>query len=243
MAGDRPQPGNPERLTIRQHVVSVAHLQRWSVDGVVEASRRPFTRSWCDRPENMLWARRRWSQKTELVRFKRAVEDPFHQELDHLDTQESVQDHEAVTRYFVLWWFRSRYIDTKEPNTRLRAPGLEDLVGPTRAEQDCIEANGAVFIRDGGLVPGRFSVGIDWMGFLDVNQRQIAATRWLCFRLDGDLVLGDTPYAEVIPIGPNRVLVGAGLAARARFNAEALNELALRHTRIWRIQRPGPNCR
>lgn len=239
MARDRPQPGNPERLTLRQHVVSVAHLQRWTVNGVVDASRRPFERSWRDKPENVLWAQRRWSQKTELVRFKRAVEDPFHAELERIEAGEQVQDHEAISRYLVLWSFRARYLDTEESDTQLRGPGLEDHIGPSPAQEDCIEANGAIFVRSGGVVPGRFSIDIDWMRFLDGKQRQIAATRWLYFQLDGELVLGDTPYAEVIPIGPHRVLVGAGLAARARFDAEALNELSLSHTRIWNIQRPG----
>jgi hypothetical protein len=78
MVDDKPQKGNPHRLTVNQHVYPAWSIERFAdTTGKVEVWLRRSDKTFRASPDNPLFcARRTWDQRAESG-YMKAIEDEF----------------------------------------------------------------------------------------------------------------------------------------------------------------------
>ncbi|MCB9741767.1 MAG: hypothetical protein H6740_04080, partial [Alphaproteobacteria bacterium] len=136
-------------------------------------------------------------------------------------------DHYAVSRYFVLWAYRSTFLKRRADDDIVLGR-VKDYAQPlSKDDEERLEKAGVQFMRPGGRVPSRFAAGIDWMRFHDRQHDQIVEQRWRVVEVPGRLLIGDTPWGPFIPVSPILALLGHQFGPRGTSPVRRLNELTL----------------
>lgn len=234
MTFEPPQKGNPHQLTVKQHIVSAAHIKRFAVSQEVEVALPKYGRKFRAAPDNQVFgAKRVWDQKTESLRMKR-IEDDFQRELTSIDLFGAVSDHGAISRYFVLWNYRANAAFAEQEGIELVDSEGTEL---TKPEEEILESKGVIFVRKGGIVPARFNHGIQLMKTLKAHAKRIRSTEWNLVESNTDLLVGDTPVAPVIPIA-NRCALVAG-SARPTVDFSVINRRMKSEAQKWYFRSPS----
>jgi hypothetical protein len=215
-------PGNPQELTINQHVHS-----RWCInqfadhDGVVSVLRRgsaPFLA----KPDSQIFcAQRAWDEKLEHGLFAK-VEQAFHAVVTSTLSGASIATHQDVSAYVAIWQIRSNF--ALEPPEDVTLAGVNSSAMP-KDKEEILEKKGYMFAR-GDTVPGRVGAGIPALRAYDMAMQALKEVRWGAFRSSGvaGFICPDRPKNELyIPVSPKVAFV-AGYTDR-EVQEETVHEL------------------
>lgn len=209
---EKTRPGNPNSLTINQHVFPSKSIERFTNQGgrvsVLDLHRRKVIRA---KPNNAVFcARRAWDQRAETGYMKR-IEDEFQRIVGPLvegNAETLATEHKAaIDRMYALWYMRSRYRELELQEIELVGIAGDDL---TKAQEENLEKNGYLFARKGGRMPARQLNGLQIQQRLDRYAVDLAAgvTRWgVISAQSGEFIVPDVPVYGIIPLTPRLALV------------------------------------
>jgi hypothetical protein len=211
MSYERPQKGNPHRLTIDQHVYPAASIKRFGRhDGRVELYSLKHKKHMLVKPNNDIFcAKRAWDQGAE-VGYQKNIEGAF-QEIARGVINGSVKslnidDRRAICEFFSLWKFRCAAKAEPFEDVRL------NIVGTSRAlsldDQEYLEKGNVGFIRPDCTMPGRWFASVQIKRNIDLSCDLLSDRRWGIGRSESQefLVPDFIDDFPVIPIAPSVVL-------------------------------------
>ena len=197
--------GNRDQLTFEQHVFPAASIARFaSANGLVKIRRHGSTKI-LDAPPNheMFCAKRVWDQRSESG-FMKEIEDEFQAFAKQIVCGRRSLDvfkSQVATRFFALWsaraWARqNRYVDQVifgVSGSRL-----------TKFQQDRIEKQHGIYIRENGLMPGRFIQGSAIKSRIDKICSDLRRHHWGVIISNGaEFMCPDTPGPlAALPLTP-----------------------------------------
>lgn len=205
MKCEKTTPGNPNRLTKNQHYHS-----RYCIEKFLNSNNRieVFIHKNVEikqlTPEAELFcAMRMWDQRAESG-FMLSIENAFHEEIDN-PKEISERNHVAITEYWALWKLRFEFFygDHSEDTSLIGVTG-DNL---TKPQEENIESKHAVFVRDGGIIPARFSNGIRIQQGIDMISASNSTVTWgLLTSTNGEFIVSDN-YSElqILPISPTQI--------------------------------------
>ncbi len=223
------QPGNPQELTINQHIHSKFCIKRFAnsagLVGVLERSKTkpspptgPAAQIFC--------AKRVWSQHLEHGSLLSRIEEAFLTEVESCISTGTVTSDKAITEYCSMWDVRAHFDANPPPDVVLNGVTGSGL---TKDQEEVLEKKHAGFVRTGGVVPGRNSSYILALRRHDNTMARYGDLSWRLVRAAGPtrFICPDRLDHTSIPITPDLALV-ANLAVTTvddatvrRWNREA----------------------
>jgi len=209
---EKTQPGNPNRLTLNQHVFPTKSIERFAMDGRVETrllgSRDKIIRP---RPDSRIFcADRAWDQRAETGYMKR-IEDNFQQTvspiIDRKVTIVSAEAKSAIDRMYALWYWRARFRELESQETQLNGVAGPDL---SLEQEENLESNGYMFARKHGAMPTRQLNGavVEMRTGFYVEELAKSVTRWgIIAAQSGEFIVPDVPCHGIVPLTPRLALV------------------------------------
>lgn len=198
-------------FTINQHVFPVAGITRfYSKKNCVQVFDKVRTKTFPANARNDIFCVKRvWDEKTEK-HVGKSIEDDFQRLAASIISGKTkrldLADNVIVGKFWSLW--RTRYGFKKNG-----LPDLEfkDLAGSglTEEQQENLEAKGYMYVREGGVIPGRMVASIHVFGFYNTFQMEEPNIRWGIARsAEGEFVVPDTfDDLMAIPITPHLILL------------------------------------
>jgi hypothetical protein len=208
---EKTRPGNPNRLTLNQHVFPVRSIERFAEkNGRVETrlldSRNKVIRA---QPDNAIFcARRAWDQRAETGYMKR-IEDKFQRAVapiiaGHVATV-SAEDRPAIDWMYTLWYWRARFRELESQETQLNGVTGADL---SFEQEENLESNGYMFARKYGAMPTRQLNGAVVEMRTGFYVEELKRQRWgIITAQRGEFIVPDVPCHGVIPLTPQLALV------------------------------------
>lgn len=198
-------------FTINQHVFPAAGIARfYSNKRCVQVFDKVRLKTFRTNAKNDLFcARRVWDEKTEKFVGKR-IEDDFQRlaksiisgSTKRLDLYENT----IVGKFWSLWRTRHGFKKNGLPDLEFK-----DLTGSglTQEQEENLEAKGYMYVREGGVMPGRLAASIHVFGFYDTFQMEEKNIRWGIVRsADGEFIVPDTfDDLMAVPIAPQLILL------------------------------------
>jgi hypothetical protein len=215
MTFEKPQKGNPYRLTIRQHVFPRASIARFAnSSGRVHVHKVSVNKSFLSAPNNALFcAKRIWDQRTEDA-FTNKIERPFQRLANAiLDGSVSVvgqSEKKTINLFFALCFIRAEWKSIRIPNRQIPgAVGFE--FETTQNLQEELEARHIICFGPDLTFPGRSSAGVVMQTRIAQLQSDLEDARWGILRAGkGEFLVGDNfSWGRVLPISPVKCLVSA----------------------------------
>jgi hypothetical protein len=209
-AYEKPRKGNPNRLTIDQHVFPSASIARFAdANGgisVYDMLRKKTRITHCN--DVIFCARRAWDHRAEAGYMKQ-IEDEFQplatKIIDGDITEIGAAERGIVNRFYGLWYYRARH-------RKLASQELVTGDSLTKEQEENFEAHGAIFTRAGGKIPARMMNGIQLQ--MKINRIVLSSihdAQWGIIRADaGEFIVPDRPYHTVVPLTPTLCLMAPG---------------------------------
>jgi hypothetical protein len=237
--GERPQKGNPHRLTREQHVIPVATLRRFSqVDGRVEVHLRDGRIVMLEADDQLFCVERLWDQRAETGYMKK-IEDEFQALVDELQSGRSgsltSDEHRCITRFWGLWHWRNRFIDSPLEDTQLNGIAGESL---TLDQKELLESRWYAFAVGDGKMPARMMTGLQIQIAIDRYEMANGGKRWGILRSPAlPLVIGDRPGNLMsLPASPRLLLAADNPDGElTQFEAFRANQTALALSRNFAV--------
>lgn len=210
---EKPQDGNPHRITVGQHVFPSASIRRFqAANNCVELFSKSLGRCFPAKWNNSIFmAQRVWDEKTENGIGKH-IEDRFQQLaqsiLDGGTKAIGVFEKATVEEFFSLWRTRHGFRVKGLPDIRLNGIKGSSLA---KDRQEALEKGHVMFIREGGVMPGRFQAGMHVFGYYDRFRHDVRNVQWGVVRsAEGEFIVPDCFHdLMVVPVSPT-VLIMAG---------------------------------
>lgn len=192
---------NPKQLTIEQHfhtahAISLFYDSDKKVEVNELSSGEIFKRH---KRAKIFCTKRTWDQRAETG-YMVPIENAFHEEIDNIKSF-SERNHQAISKYCLLWRLRHNYHLSNPDDTVLN--GISGS-GLTKEQEEILESKNVSFVRDGGVVASRFSSGLQIQISLDRDWHACSHFKWgLIEALDGEFLVADS-YGDFafIPISP-----------------------------------------
>lgn len=210
---EKTRPGNPNQLTLNQHVFPTKSIERFvGADGLVDVRLLyPRDKIIRPRPNNAIFcANRAWDQRAETGYMKQ-IEDRFQQVADAIiackTTTLSAEERPAIDWMFALWYERSRFRELESQETQ-----LNEIAGPdlTLEQEENLESNDYMFARKHGAMPTRQLNGavvqMRTGNYVEVLEKNV--TRWgIITAQSGEFIVPDVPRHCILPLTPQLALV------------------------------------
>lgn len=212
-SAEKTRPGNPNRLTVNQHVFPLKTMERFVRGGRVSAYLLARRKIIVANPSNPLFcASRAWDERAEAGYMKQ-TEDEFQAIatpiIDGKIGAIAPEQKPVIDRMYALWYMRSRYRDLEEQEFPLKGVAGHAL---TKEQEENLEKNGYIFARKGGTMPTRQINGVQLQMRTDAYARQLGAgvPRWgVIFAQSGEFIVPDVPLHTIIPLSPRIALVAS----------------------------------
>ncbi|WP_165988057.1 hypothetical protein [Caballeronia sp. SBC1] len=184
---ERTLPGNPNGLTVEQHVFPLCSMQAF-VGPVKRVSLFEMSEGKSRRvkPKNVVFcAERAWDQRTEGVLMKQ-IEDEFQDIVQPILRGQAhsiaPEQKHAIDRMFALWYMRSRHRNLEAQEIQLNSVSGSAL---TKTEEENLEMNNYMYIRPGGKMPARQFNGMRLQQLINDYTRDLdVLTGWGAFMPD-----------------------------------------------------------
>ena len=143
-------PGNPNQITISQHIIPVKSIERfYNQKGAVEVRLIKQQKVIPVKANNKLFcASRCWDHHTEV--YMTSIENPF-QELCEIIIKDGIsfkigdKENKIITKFYSLWRSRHHYQKNPESNWKLKGlPAIDKERDFTQDEREKIEKLGAI---------------------------------------------------------------------------------------------------
>lgn len=245
MKFEKPQKGNPHRLTINQHVFPRTSINRFEREtGLVDVFSYRVGKVVKVRSDNDLFcAKRAWDQRTEAGIGKH-IEDRFQSLVRGILTGAvSVIGHFekiVVEEFFSLWRSRQKF----------RVDGLADVQFDRGGEvltidqQEALESKHVAFMRD-GVMPGRLTAGIHVFGYLNALRHANQHTEWGIVRSgDGEFIVPDCfQDMMIVPVSPKiSIIADQPNSLLTRSEVAVLNQMAIDRSNDYYFARNFSAC-
>jgi hypothetical protein len=210
---EKTRPGNPNQLTLNQHVFPTKSIERFvGADGLIDTRLLyPLDKVIRPRPNNAIFcANRAWDQRAETGYMKQ-IEDRFQPVADAIIagsvTTISAEQRTAIDWMYALWYERSRFRELESQETQLNGIEGPDL---TLEQEENLESNGYMFARKHGAMPTRQLNGavvqMRTGNYVEVLVKNM--TRWGIIRAQsGEFIVPDVPCHCILPLTPRLALV------------------------------------
>jgi hypothetical protein len=203
---EKPLPGNPNGITVNQHVFPRRAIARFEgADGCVDVQRVVGGARFKVKPDNpMFCAKRAWDQSTETHRTL-PIEKAYAKLADELVDGEvktlTDQMNGVVSEFFTLWRLRHEARQQPVPDTKLNLIAADQSL--SKEAEEVLETKGAVFAR-GDTVPGRFLTSISLMRKMYFHAQALKGVRWGIVRaVAAHFLVPDSPGGLcVVPVSP-----------------------------------------
>jgi len=244
---ERPQKGNPHKLTFWQHVFPARSIKRFAgPDGRVAVKRCGAEREFRLLPEDQLFcARRSWDQRAETG-FMKQIEDEFQTLAEEvigglraIDVEKS----RVVTNFFALWCSRFQRRHSPTPDRRINGVVGESL---SKDQEEIREKNRIGYFRVDQMMPGRNIAGMQIQMTIDQIDAQFRGVRWgVVTSREGEFILPDTfDMLTVVPVTPTTCLICAPEDLDiSKTETAKLNRLALNSHREYCVARDFAHAR
>jgi hypothetical protein len=249
MKFEKPQKGNPHRLTIRQHTFPRASIARFAnSSGRVHVHKVSANRSFLAAPDNALFcAKRVWDQRAEDG-FTNKIERPFQRLasaiVDGAVSALGESEKKTINLFFALCLIRAEWKSIRVPNRQIPgAVGFEHE--PSKDLQEELEARHVICFGPDLTFPGRSSAGIVMQSRIAQLQSDLADARWgILGAGKGEFLVGDNfSYGRVLPISPVMCLVSAAdNEALSESQVAWLNRETISHSREYYFARDLFKC-
>lgn len=192
---------NPRQLTIEQHYHTAHAIAKfYDHNNMVEVkiiSTGEIVRR--NKRAKIFCTKRTWDQRAERG-YMVPIETAFHQEIDSIKPFNE-RNHEVISRYCLLWRLRHDFHLSENNDTTLDSISGSGL---TKEQEEIVESKNGSFVRDGGMVPVRFSSGLKIQISLDRDWHTCSHFKWgLIESTEGEFIVADG-YGNFafIPISP-----------------------------------------
>ncbi|WP_287988825.1 hypothetical protein [Acidiphilium sp.] len=208
---EKTRPGNPNCLTLRQHVFPTKSISRFgNQNGLISVHDLVRNRIFNAKPTNVIFcADRAWDQRTE--REMKTIEDKFQcliaPVVAGLSKTIPQEQREIVDQMYALWFMRPRYRELTQQEIQLHG-GVGSTL--TKDQEENLETNGYLFVREGGAMPARQLNGLQIMLRIHAYARDLekSITRWGVIEAQaGEFIVPDVPFHAILPITPRLALV------------------------------------
>lgn len=208
MKYEKPQAGNPNQLTVNQHVLPRASIERFTDDDKMVEVCREATTFKADDANAVFCARRLWDQKAELgyltlegefqVLASKIVESPA-----HVLTEE---ENKLVSEFFSLICARTIARRNPLPDTEIEAKVAVSTLDKDLLEK--LEKVGFTTLNVKGQIPGRMMAGPQIRLQMDYCLEKLNGATWHVAVSESDefLVSDSIDRVPVIPISPTLML-------------------------------------
>ena len=210
---EKTRPGNPNRLTLCQHVFPAKSISRFgNQNGVISMHDLVRKRVFNAKPTNVIFcADRAWDQRTE--REMTIIEDKFQNLIAPvvagLSRTIAQDQREVVDKMYALWFMRPRYRELTQQEIHLHGGVGSKL---TKEQEENLEANGYLFAREGGAMPARQLNGLQIMLRVYEYAKDLEKNlkRWGVIETQaGEFIVPDVPFHTILPITPRLALVNS----------------------------------
>lgn len=227
---EKPQKGNPHRLTVNQHIFPTRSIERFADDaGTVSLNdmRRGFLRR-AKPTDDIFCAQRAWDQRAESG-YMKEIEDQFQRvAVDVLGgaIANITEDNKlVVSRFYALWYFRAR--QRLLPMQAVEMKGVTSSRSYTKDERELLEKNGVVAIQDGNMLPLRHINGMQLQLKMARYADQVSEHgEWQVIQAhEGEFLVPDVPSHNIIPLTPTICLAIASKSGMiTRSNVADINQ-------------------
>ena len=249
MTFEKPQKGNPYRLTIRQHTFPRASIARFAnTSGRIHVHKVGANRSFLAAPDNVLFcAKRVWDQRAEDG-FANKIERPF-QGLANAIVDGTVSalgesEKKTLNLFFALCLIRAEWKTIRVPNHQIPgAVGLEYETGKDLQEK--LEARHVICFGPDLTFPSRSSAGIVMQSRINQLQNELSDTEWCILTAQkGEFVVADSFSSwRVIPISPVLCIApGSNDGVISEAQVACLNRQAVAISRDYYFARDLSRC-
>lgn len=224
---ERPQRHNPYKLTIKQHVLPVASINRF-VDGTgfVRVHDKARSKIRPAKPDDMIFcAKRAWDQRAEAG-YMKGIEDAFQvlalKIIEGTASTIASTENTIVDNFYALWYMRARY-----KNSNIQEIQLNKVTGDplTQDQEEFLEKKGIGFIREGGTMPVRQLNGIQIQRWIDAYTiGPLSSVRWGIIRAqEGHFIVPDVSSHTIIPLTPTLCLANGPDGTIVKQNVAEIN--------------------
>src|SRR5260221_12360688 len=223
---EKPQKGNPHRLTIGQDTFPSKSIARFAdTDGRVHIHMKPAGPIRRAKPtDNIFCALRAWDHGTEVGLMK-TIEDRFQHLAEliidgHVLTFDAEQTH-VISSFYALWMVRAKIRD--QPGKDVVLPVIGPGRGRSKDEEERIEKAGFPFLR-GTTFPAHVVNGLHAGVLVNRYLRQVnPSASWGVVRASGgEFVVPDWPAHAFIPINPTLALANHAIAIDQTLDRDAV---------------------
>jgi hypothetical protein len=203
---EKPQKKNPHKLVLNQHVLPLTSIARFVGSNGYDPMFCAFlfmTKRGI-KSDRLSLMRRAWDQRAEAG-YMKDIEDAFQaiasKIIDGTVSTINAAENIIVNRFYALWYIRARLrtLDTQEIQ-------LNKVTGRnlTQDEEERLEKNGILFIREGGKVPARQMNGIQIQRWIDAyTSDSLSAATWGIIQAqEGQFIVPDVSAHIIIPLTP-----------------------------------------
>ena len=225
------QKGNPQRLTIQQHVLPRSSIARFNgADHKVEVrcqGQGATLRLNATNP--MFCATRAWDQRAESG-FCRSIEVDFQRLADAIVTGKTVldiKDYETISRFWALWRLRAEARASPAPPLDLK--GVLGTKEFSIEEKEILESKHVAYAQNGNQVPSHIWAGLRIQ--IQIDHLTTPGTRWgLVHCPDGEFVVpAQIGVLGYVPLTPSLALLANQPNAKiSRKEGMRLNVLLLK---------------
>lgn len=212
---EKPQPGNPHQLTIKQHCLPRRSIERFANDkGLVNIRLiGPGKTLWLKPDDKNFCALRTWNQKAESG-FMREVEDAYQSLADKIVNGSIVRrfkphETQVITDMYVLWQCRWHWNKNTIDDQRMTGSSALKVLGVTQEyskdDQEVLEKEGVTVIRPDLSIAARDLVGPNIYRNFRHAREQMSECRWgiLTSRHSDFIVPDNASRSAFLPVTPN----------------------------------------
>ncbi len=245
---DRPQKGNPHRLTIRQHTFPRASIARFANDsGRVNVHLIKTNKTFFAAPDSDLFsAKRVWDQRAEHG-FGSQIERPF-QLLARAIINDAVSklrepEKQIINAFFALCFVRTEWQCIHLSNSRI--PGAIGLEYETSTDlQEFLESRHVTCFGPDFTIPGPSVAGMVMQSRIYGVAHDLDDARWGIVRASkGEFLVADNfSYGRILPISPLICLVSGDSGALSEEQVVWLNRQAISHSQEYYFAKDISQC-
>jgi len=246
MKYEKPQKGNPHKLTYRQHVFPVASIDRFSnADGRVSLFQIGCKKTLSIKSDNEIFcAMRVWNQRAEHG-YMKDIEDQFQVLADAIIKTPELNfgktENNVISSFFSLWSARVKFKNNPLPDQIMKG-----VTGGcwTKDEEEVFERHHCHFVRENSSVPSRDMAGLYIQTEIDAMCATLANAQWGLIRAaQGEFIVPDCCPNMIIPLTPTSCLVNQGVSGIIlQENVVEINRYAIAASREYYFARDLSKC-
>jgi hypothetical protein len=256
---EKTQTSNPHKLTINQHIIPRASIERFcNHNNQIELknlSSRKKVQSFTNASDEIFIVKRLWSQKTEDTIMK-SIEDKFQGLVDKIIKENlltfSKKENEIILDMYSLWEFRTHYVEefiSSYTNTPLYEMTPSNI---TKDEEEILESKGVCYVSQDNALSARFILEFEANRFIDMKYLYRENIKWGLLKSEEEarFIMPSNPIKNnnskdketiIFPITPNLCLIPMPYFEIVESSeVNELNQIMMKNSKLFYFGRKLP---